>query len=171
MKTLLTAQQIQSSVQSLGSAIADHYRDRDAPLLIIGVLTGSIIFLADLIRQIDVPHQIGMIDASSYRGETTKSCRLEINLEMLPEVSGRDVLLVDDIFDTGKTIDKLAQELKILNPESVKTAVLLRKLDCSQVAAKPDYTAFEIENEFVVGYGLDYNDDYRHLPYIAVLPS
>ena len=169
MRTLLSADDIQNRVVELGQEITEQYRDRREPLLLIGVLTGSIIFLADLIRQITVPHQVGMVVASSYRGKTTQPAELRVQTDFLPELSGRNVLLVDDIFDTGNTISSLYCELKTLSPASLQTAVLLRKKGCSQVDFTPDFVAFEIENEFVIGYGLDYDNDYRHLPEICVL--
>ncbi len=137
--------------------------------MVIGVLTGSMVLLADLIRQIDLPLQVGLVQARSYRGSATRPGELAIHAELLPEVSGRDVLLVDDIFDTGRTLDALLRQLGDLGPRSLRSAVLLRKRERQQVAIEPDYFVFEIPNVFVVGYGLDYQDSYRHLPYVAEL--
>ncbi len=167
MDTLLSETAIAKRVAELGQTITDVYRGR--PLTVLGVLNGSVVLVADLIRAIDIPHQIGFIRASSYRGETTVPGELTINIDLMPMIAGRDVLLVDDIFDTGRTMVRLRDELNRQNPASLRTAVLLWKQGRSEVEITPDHHGFQIPDVFVVGYGLDYNDDYRHLPQIAVL--
>ena len=167
MDTLLSESEIAARVAELGRTITDVYRGR--PLTVLGVLNGSVVLVADLIRAIDIPHQIGFIRASSYRGETTTPGELTINVDLMPMIADRDVLLVDDIFDTGRTMVRLLDELSRQNPASLRTAVLLWKQGRSEVEIMPDYHGFQIPDVFVVGYGLDYNDDYRHLPQIAVL--
>ena len=167
MRRLIGESDIRDEVSTLGKQIAEDFHGR--PLTILGVVTGSIVLLSDLIRKIDLPHRVGLIQASSYRGRTTKPGELEINTALLPDIEGRDVLLVDDIFDTGRTLSALAETIKQHGPTQVRTAVLLWKEGCSQVDFEPDYHCFKIPEVFVVGYGLDYNDDYRHLPYIAVV--
>ena len=167
MDTLLTESTIAARVAELGRTITEVYRGR--PLTVLGVLNGSVVLMADLIRTIDITHQIGFIQASSYRGETTVAGQLTINIDLMPTIAGRDVLLVDDIFDTGRTMTRLLDELNRQNPASLRTAVLLWKQGRSEVPIIPDYHGFQIPDVFVVGYGLDYNDDYRHLPQIAVL--
>lgn len=169
METLISATAIQSRVISMGSELTELYRGQ--PLTVLGVLKGSVVFVADLIRRIDIPHQIGFIRASSYRGESTRRGQLTIGTELMTEIANRHVLLVDDIFDTGMTLTGLLNELKSHRPLSVQTAVLLWKQGRSEVEMTPDHHGFQIPNQFVVGYGLDYNDDYRHLPYIAVLEA
>ena len=169
MDTLLTETEIAKRVTELGRVISDVYRDR--PLTVLGVLNGSVVLVADLIRVIEIPHQIGFIRASSYRGETTVPGQLTINTDLMPVVAGRDILLVDDIFDTGRTMVRLLEELRLKEPASIRTAVLLWKQGRSEVEITPDYHGFQIPDVFVVGYGLDYNDDYRHLPQIAVLDA
>jgi len=164
---LIGEAEIQQAVRRLGEQISREYRDK--PLTILGVLTGSIMLVADLIRQIELPLKLGLIQASSYRGDATRPGDLQINTALVPDVSGRHVLLVDDIFDTGKTIAGLLARLPAFEPRSVKTAVLLWKKSRTIVDVRPDYHCFEIPDEFVVGYGLDYGDEYRHLPYIGVL--
>ena len=133
------------------------------------MLTGSIVLLADLIRQLDLPLEVGLVQARSYRGASTRPGELDIHAELLPEVRGRDVLLVDDIFDTGRTLAALLRQIGRLEPRSLRSAVLLRKCGRQEVAIEPDYFVFDIPNVFVVGYGLDYQDSYRHLPYVAEL--
>ncbi len=169
MDVLLSAEQIQKRVGDVARRIAEDYHGR--PLTIVGVLTGSLIFLADLVRHLDLPLRIGLIQASSYRGATTTSGELRIGPDLVPDVRGRDVLLLDDILDTGQTIARLAERVRDLGPRSVKVAVLLRKIGRQTVPFEPDYHGFDIPDAFVVGYGLDYNDEYRNLPYIAVLPA
>jgi hypoxanthine phosphoribosyltransferase len=139
------------------------------PLSIIGVLTGSIMFVADLVRRLDMPVRIGFMRASSYRGNATAPGMLEINADLLPDINGRDVLLVDDIFDTGHTMRAIVEQLRSLGANSVRSLVLLRKHGRKEVDMEPDHVVFDIPNSFVVGYGLDYQDAYRHLPHVAVL--
>jgi hypoxanthine phosphoribosyltransferase len=167
VKPLLTEQQIREGVQRLAGEIAGYYRGRQ--LTIVGVMTGSLVLVADLIRRIDLPLQVGSVQARSYRGRATSPGALTVNAEFLPRIRGRDVLVVDDIFDTGHTLLELVSHLDGLGPASVRSAVLLLKQGRQQVALRPQHVAFEIPDEFVVGYGLDYNDLYRNLPYVAIL--
>jgi hypoxanthine phosphoribosyltransferase len=169
IKTLITEAEIQERVKQLGEQIEADYRGK--ALTIVAVLTGSLIMLADLVRRIAIPHRIALVQASSYRGQTTTSTTLVINESFAPDVAGRDVLLLDDILDTGQTIAALIRHLGDRGARSVRTAVLLRKIGRQEVPLEPDYCGFTIPNLFVVGYGLDYNDDYRHLPYVGVLES
>ena len=122
----------------------------------------------DQIRRLEMPVRISLIQASSYRGGM-KSGELTVQDHMMLDIRGRDVLLIDDIFDTGKTLVHVTKLLTELQPKSIKTAVFLNKLGQSVVSAKPDFVVFEIPNEFVVGYGLDYLDLYRNLPFVGVL--
>jgi hypoxanthine phosphoribosyltransferase len=165
MRVLLSAEQIQSSVDRLAGEIRQ--REAGRPLTVIAVLTGSIIFLADLIRKLDMPLRVDLIQARSYLG--TERGSLSINPDMLPDVADRDVLVIDDIFDTGHTLVEVLTVLRKLRPRSLRTAVLVLKQGKQQVDVRPDYVGFEIPDVFVVGYGLDYNDAYRNLPYVAAL--
>lgn len=169
MKVLLSAEQIQKRVAEMAQAIAVDYHAR--PVTFVGVLTGCLMFLADLIRHLDLRLRIGLIQASSYRGETTTAGPLRIDPALLPDVRGRHVLLLDDILDTGNTLAQLVEHLKNLEVASVRTAVLLRKKSRQRVPLEPDYLGFDIPDAFVVGYGLDYNDEHRHLPFIGVLET
>lgn len=169
MEILLPAEQIQMRVVELGRQIARDYQGR--PITIVGVLTGSLIFLADLVRQLDLRLRIHLIQASSYRGAVTKPGELRLDASQLADLTGQDVLLLDDILDTGQTLSALVAHLLHLGASSVRVAVLLRKLGRQKVPLEPDYCGFEIPDVFVVGYGLDYNDDYRNLPYVGVLPN
>jgi hypoxanthine phosphoribosyltransferase len=167
MRTLYSATQIADRVRTLGQELAREYAGR--PLTVVGVLHGSVVLVADLIRAMPIPHQIAFVRASSYRGETTTGANLQTSLEGLPDLKGRDVLLIDDIFDTGRTLTALADSLKAQGVASLKTAVLLWKVARREVPSQPDYFGFQIPDEFVIGYGLDYNGNYRNLPEIAVL--
>ena len=131
-------------------------------------MTGSVVLLADLIRLLDMPLRVGVVQASSYKDGTERG-RLAMNAEMMLDIAARDVLLVDDIFDTGHTLVEVINLMREFHPRSIRSAVLLRKAGRTEVEYRPDYAAFEIPDEFVVGYGLDYRDEYRNLPYIAIL--
>lgn len=167
MEVLITEERIRRRVQELGARIEADYQG--SPLMIVAVLTGSLVFLADLIRQVHLPHRVGLLQASSYRGTATRPDTLVINETFAPDVAGRDVLLLDDILDTGRTLAALVAHLDERGASSVRTAVLLRKIGRQEVPIEPDYCGFEIPNRFVVGYGLDYDDDFRHLPYVGAL--
>lgn len=167
MDILIDEQQIRQRVEALGQQIAVDYHDR--PLTVVGILTGSLVLLADVIRQIRIPLRVGLVQASSYKGATTTAGALRVNDGFMPDLAGRDVLLIDDILDTGRTLAAIVDQVRGLGARSVRTAVLLRKVGRQEVEFEPDYVGFSIPDAFVVGYGLDYDDDYRHLPYIAVL--
>ena len=136
-------------------------------MTIIGVLTGSVVLLADVIRKLEMPLRVGVVQTSSYEG--TERGALTINAEMMLDITDRDVLLIDDIFDTGHTLTEVIDLMNGLGPASLKSAVLLCKTGRQEVDWRPDYVAFDIPDEFVVGYGLDFNDEYRNLPYLASL--
>ena len=169
MTPLLSAQQLREGVERLAREVAAHYEDR--PLTIVGVLNGSIVLLADLIRHLDMPLRVGLLQTRSYRGRATRPGELTMNLDLFPEVRDQEVLLIDDIYDTGRTMAAVSQQLRELGARSVRSAVLLRKTGRRQVELTPDHVAFEIPDVFVVGYGLDYHDLYRNLPYVAALDA
>lgn len=165
VKVLLDEQQLQEGVEKMAQEINETYGNN--PLTIIGVLTGSVVLMADLIRKLQMPLRVGVVQTSSYQG--TERGALTINAEMMLDITGRDVLLIDDIFDTGNTLTEVTQLMKDLGPTSLKSAVLLLKTGCQKVSWTPEFVAFNIPDEFVVGYGLDYNDEYRNLPFLACL--
>lgn len=167
MQVLLSEDEIQASVRRLALRLSGEYRGK--PLTVLGVLTGSLMFLSDLIRRMDIPLRVGVLQASSYRGTATSPGKLSIDVSQMPDIADRDVLLLDDIFDTGQTLAALIEALGECNPRSLKTVVLLWKEGRQRVSILPDYYAFKIPDKFVVGYGLDYDDDFRHLPYVAAL--
>lgn len=167
MKTLLDEDQLRDGVVRMADQITEEFRNKS--LTTVGVLTGSVVLLADLIRLVELPMRVGVVHASSYRGATTTRGPLVINSDLMPDIAGRDVLVVDDIFDTGNTMVELLSLMNKLGPTSVRTAVLLRKRERCEVDMTPDFIGFDIPNEFVVGYGLDYQDAYRNLPFVAAL--
>ena len=168
MKTLISEEQLREGIDRLATEIREHYQGR--PLTIVGVLIGSVVFLADLIRRLDLPLRLELVQARSYRGDSTRPGPLVLNLDLLSgDIRGRDVLLVDDIFDTGNTLWELVPQIDELGPASVRTAVLLRKQGRCEVPIAPHHVAFDIPDVFVVGYGLDYHDMYRNLPHVAEL--
>jgi hypoxanthine phosphoribosyltransferase len=167
MQVLIPADRIQQRVVEMARQIAADYDHQ--PVTIVGVLTGSLMFLADLVRHLDLPSRIGLVQASSYRGAVTVPGNLQIHPDLLPDLRGRHVLLLDDILDTGRTLESLIGHLHTLDIASLRVAVLLRKQGRQQVPLEPDYCGFDIPDAFVVGYGLDYNDEFRQLPYIGVL--
>ncbi len=165
MKTLLNETELNRGVERLANEINEQYGD--TPLTIVGVLTGSVVLMADLIRKLQMPLRVGVVQTSSYTG--TERGRLTLNSDMMLDITGRDVLLIDDIFDTGHTLTEVTQLMNELGPASLKSAVLLLKTGCQEVEWRPEFIAFDIPDEFVVGYGLDYNDEYRNLPFLGVL--
>jgi hypoxanthine phosphoribosyltransferase len=166
MRILLSESELNEGVERLAAEIDAHYGNR--PLTVVAIMTGSLVLFADLIRRLSMPQRVGVIRASSYRGGMT-SGELTVDSAMMIDVANRDVLLVDDIFDTGKTLDRISGMMQGFGATTVSTAVLLHKRREHSVEMRPDFVAFEIPDEFVVGYGLDYLDMYRNLPYLAVL--
>jgi hypoxanthine phosphoribosyltransferase len=168
MKTLLTEDQLREGIARMAGEIQKHYEGK--PLTIVGVLTGSITLLADLIRLLNLPLRVELIQARCDPARGVCEGPLAIDEDLLSfGVRGRNVLLVDDIFDTGHTLWDLIPQIDDLGPSSVRSAVLLQKEGRCAVAMRPDFVGFTIPNEFVVGYGLDYRDQYRNLPYLAAL--
>lgn len=167
-KILLPEREILQRLDELAACIT---RDFQGQLMsVVGILNGSCIFLADLLRRIPLPLTVECVPAASYHGGTTSSGKVEIPLRDPPLLRRRGVLLVDDILDTGRTLAAVRQFLiERAGAQHVRTCVLLRKAVSRAVEIEPDYVAFDIPNEFVVGYGLDYMGHYRNLPFIGVL--
>ena len=165
---LISAEEIQSRLDELARELSEIYRGK--PFTIVGILTGCLIFLSDLIRRLDFPLKLILIEASSYRGDATTSGELTVQPRTLPDLTGRHILLLDDILDTGRTLRRVADDLHAHGVASLRIAALLHKPARQVVPLKADFIGFTIPDEFVVGYGLDYNDEYRNLPYIGALP-
>ena len=163
MHTLLSAEQLSEGIDRLARDVRLAYGD--GPLTVVGVLTGSVVVVSDLIRRLDGPVRLSMVWASSYRGTATRAGRLDL----LPDLTGQRVLLVDDIFDSGRTLEAILADLRGRGAASVRSLVLLRKQGRAEVAIEPDFVGFDIPDLFVVGYGLDYDGAWRHLPHVAAL--
>lgn len=166
-KILVSEQELHETAVKLAKKITQDYAGKK--LLVVGVLKGSIYFLTDLSRYIDLPCNIDFIQASSYNNGTQSSGVIDIVKDISKDLTGFDVLLVEDILDTGLTLNYIKDMLSKRNPNSVRVVTLLDKPEGRKVDIKADYVGIDVPNEFVVGYGLDYNQFYRNLPYIGVL--
>lgn len=166
-RVLFSPDQIEKAVHRLAGEILAEYRDQ--PLTIIGVLTGSLMFLADLIRLLPIRLHLDFIGASSYGEGTVSSGVITITRQLRVGVKDRRILIVDDILDTGQTLSHVCDVIHALHPADIKTCTLLDKPSRRKVDVRPDFRGFEIPDVFVVGYGLDYAEQYRNLPYIGVL--
>ena len=165
---LVTEEQLKSKVNELGAQITKDYEGRD--LLLVSILKGSVVFMADLMRAIRMPCGIDFMVVSSYGGANTTSTGLvKIVKDLDQDLSGKDLLIVEDILDTGITLSHLVPMLKLRNPASVRLCTILSKPSRRKADIVPDYLGFEVPDEFVVGYGLDYDEKYRNLPYVGVL--
>lgn len=168
-RILIPREQIAARIQEMARDIAATYEGEGDGLTIVTILSGSLIFLADLIRQLPLRMKIGLITVSSYRGATTESRGSAVVQDLNVDVTGRHVLILDDILDTGGTLRLVRELLARSNPRSIRTCVLLRKPSKAPVDVPADFVGFDVDDVFVVGYGLDYNDLYRNLPDIGVL--
>ncbi len=166
-RVLITRQEIQDRVTVLGAEISKNYLGRE--ILAVGVLKGSVVFLADLLRVLTVPVELDFIAVSSYGASSTSSGVVRIMKDLDRVVTGREVLLVEDIVDTGLTLKYLAEHIRAQKPAGFKVCTLLDKPSRRTVPVEIDYLGFSIEDEFVVGYGLDYAGRYRNLPDVCVL--
>jgi len=171
-KVLFTEEQIQERIISLAKSIDDAYRGKNEPLLLIGVLKGAFMFLSDLSRRLTVPHQVEFLAVSSYGHGTTSSGNVRIIMDSRQDVAGKNVILVEDIVDTGYTLDYLLKMFNTRKAISVECAVFLQKTKCLKVGGLHDqlrWVGFEVDPIFVIGYGLDYAENYRTLPFVAEL--
>lgn len=167
LKVLIGEQQLQEKVQELGTCISEDYRDKN--LLLVSVLKGSVVFMADLMRAITIPARVDFMAVSSYGMGVKTSGVVKIIKDLDLPLEGYDILIVEDILDSGKTLDYLIDTLSQRNPKSIHIATLFDKPDRREVGIKPDYFGFVIPDEFIVGYGLDYAEKYRNLPFVGVL--
>jgi hypoxanthine phosphoribosyltransferase len=166
-EVLLSGEQVQARVAELGAQLAADYTDRD-PVL-VSVLKGSIIFMADLVRAMPIPLSIDLMEVSSYGDATESSGQVRILKDLSTSIEGRDVLVVEDIIDTGLTLNYLLRYLHDKGPASIRICCLLDKPARRLAPIEIDYRGFTIPDRFVIGYGLDYGERYRNLPYIGVL--
>jgi len=165
-RVLITETQLARRVQALAGEIERNFRGRE--MVVVSLLNGTVMFLADLLRHLNLPLRLDFLGVSSY-GEGTKSGELIFTKELRLNVRGRDVLLVDDILDTGRTLSRVLPKLRALKPRRIKICVLLDKPARRVEAIEADYAGFTVPDEFVVGYGLDFAERYRNLPFVGVL--
>jgi hypoxanthine phosphoribosyltransferase len=163
---LLTREQIEKRIKEIASEITRDYEEKD--IFLIGILKGCFVFLSDLVKNIKLDTNIDFMMVSSYEGKQSSGI-VRILLDLRQPIEGKDVIVVEDIVDTGLTINYLLKTLKTRKPKSIEVCTLLNKPSCRKVNVTLKYVGFDIPNKFVVGYGLDYNEYYRNLPYIGVL--
>jgi hypoxanthine phosphoribosyltransferase len=166
-EVLLSEERIQHRLDELAKDVQRDYADKD--LTLVAILTGSVMFIADLLRRLPMQLRLDYIGVSSYHGETRSTGELIVTKALKLDVRDRDVLVVDDILDTGLTLVKIREMLQKFEPRSVKFCTLLEKDVPHRENFRADYVAFHIPNKFVVGYGLDYRERYRNLPYVGIL--
>lgn len=166
-KILLSEEQIQAKVQELAKILSEEYADKDP--VFVGVLKGVVVFFGDMVKRINIPCQIDFMWISSYEG--TNASRMQVKRDVSADLKGRHVVILEDIFDTGNSLEYTYHHLMSKEPASLKICTLLDKpaRRNPNVTVKADYTGFVIPNEFVVGYGLDFDEHYRNLPYVGVL--
>lgn len=166
-RVMLTGEQIAGRVKALAAQLDKLYEGRRP--VVVCILKGSVMFFADLIREMKTPMQIDFMAVSSYGKGSISSGKLQVKKDLTVNIGGKDVLIVEDIIDSGNTLYELKKMLNSRSPASVNIVTLLDKPERREVPMEPEYKGFVIEDEFVVGYGLDYAEDYRNLPYIGVL--
>ena len=166
-KVLITEEEIRAKVQEIGARISEDYKDKN--LLLVGILKGSVVFMADLMRNLSVHARIDFMSVSSYGSGTKSSGVVKIVKDLDNNVEGYDLLLVEDILDSGLTLSYLRELLRDRHPNSIRIVTLLNKPSRRTADIQPDYCCFDVPDEFVVGYGLDYDEHYRNLPYVGVL--
>ncbi len=167
-KVLIDEQQLHERIQEMAHQVLEDYRDFDN-LLLVCVLKGAYMFLADFSRALDRPHELDFMGISSYGSGTESSGAVRIVLDLKMDIAGRHVLIVEDIIDSGRTLEYMRRNLLARSPASLRIITLLDKPERREISVPVDYIGFPIPNEFVVGYGLDFGEIYRNLPYIAVL--
>ena len=165
---LVTEEQLRAKVAELGAQISRDYAGKD--LLLVSILKGAVVFMADLMRAVTIPCSIDFMVVSSYGGTNTQSTGLvKIGKDLDADLPGREVLIVEDVLDTGVTLSNLVPMLKMRHPNSVRICAILDKPARRKTDIRADYTGFEVPDAFVVGYGLDYDEKYRNLPFVGVL--
>ena len=167
MHVMISAEQIQAKVQELGQQIDAHYAHSDKDLVLIGLLRGYVIFMADLCRSIQKPHELDFMTVSSYGSGTVSSRDVKILKDLDGEIRGKDVLVVEDIIDSGNTLSKVLEILQTRQPNSIELCTLISKPSRREIHLPVRFLGFEVEDKFIVGYGLDYDQKYRHLPFIG----
>ncbi|MCF6272549.1 MAG: hypoxanthine phosphoribosyltransferase [Rhodobacteraceae bacterium] len=165
---MISAKSIAARVETLAKEISEHFKDTDK-LIVVGLLRGSFIFIADLVRELDLPVEVDFLEASSYGNSTESSREVRILKDLRGEIEGRDILVVEDIVDTGHTLEHVLHLLSSRKPKRLMTCALLDKPSRRETGVKADWIGFEIEDKFVVGYGIDYAQRNRNLPHIGAV--
>ena len=168
-KVLISEAQIKERIKALGEEITNFYKDKDEELIVVCLLKGSVIFFADLCREIKLPIKMDFMTVSSYGNQKETSRELKIVKDLEENIMGKNVLIVEDIIDSGLTLNKILEILKAREPKNLKLATFLNKPSRREVNVKIDYNGYDIPDEFVVGYGLDYAQNYRNLSYVGIL--
>lgn len=168
LQVLISEGEIQEKIQAMADQMSRDYSDVKSPLLMVGILKGSFIFLADLSRKLSVPTQVDFMEVSSYGASTETSGDVRVLKDLRSNIKDRDVILVEDIVDTGLTLNRVLDFLKSKQPRSLKVCSLLYKPSRERVKIDISYLGFKIEDHFVVGYGMDYAEDFRNLPYVGI---
>jgi hypoxanthine phosphoribosyltransferase len=168
-RVLISEEMLHARVAELGRVIDATYAAAAPPPLLICVLKGAFIFLADLVRHVEIPHEVDFMEISSYGSGTESSGVVRILLDLEQNIEGRHVLIVEDIVDSGRTLDYITRNLRTRGPATLRVCALLSKSSRREVEVPLDFVGFEVPDEFVVGYGLDFAEEYRQLPFIGVL--
>lgn len=166
-KILITEEEVSDRIKQLGKQITEDYKEKN--LIVVGILKGAVVFMSELCKRIDLPIDIDFMSVSSYGKSSKSTGEVKIIKDLDDSVEGKDILIVEDIIDTGLTLSYLTDNLKKRGANSVKIITLLDKPGRRNIQVKVDYLGFEVPNEFIVGYGLDFSEMYRNLPYIAAL--
>lgn len=167
VEIMISEQEVKARIAELGQQITADYRDSGSEMVLVGLLRGSFMFMADLCRQIEVSHEVDFMTASSYGNSMSSSRDVKILKDLDEDIRGKDVLIVEDIIDSGNTLSKVREILALREPKSLAICTLLDKPSRREVPVPVEYIGFSIPDEFVVGYGIDYAQRYRHLPYIG----
>lgn len=167
-KILIPEDELQQRIEELGEALNEMYTDEDRPLLVC-ILKGAFMFLADLTRHLEMRHEVDFMEISSYGARTESSGVVRILLDLERNIEGRHVLIVEDIVDSGRTLDYVTRNLDTRGPASIRVCTLLTKPSRRVIDVPVDFVGFEVPDEFVIGYGLDFDEEYRNLPFIGVL--
>lgn len=167
VQVIISKYELHARINELGQQITQRYQNSNSNILLVGLLRGSFIFMADLCRAINISHEVDFITTSSYGKGMLSSQDVRILKDLEEDILGKHVLIVEDIIDSGNTLSKVLDILKLRQPKSLSVCTLLDKPECHEVKIMIDYIGFSIPNEFIVGYGIDYAQCYRHLPYIG----
>ncbi|MGB9098111.1 hypoxanthine phosphoribosyltransferase [Erwinia sp.] len=167
VEVMISEDEIAKRIAELGQQITEQYKDSGSDMVLVGLLRGSFMFMADLCRKIEVGHEVDFMTASSYGSGMSSTRDVRILKDLDEDIRGKDVLIVEDIIDSGNTLSKVREILSLRQPKSLAICTLLDKPDRREVDVPVDYVGFTIPDEFVVGYGIDYAQRYRHLPYVG----